>query len=129
MVEVWKTNNGWKEMLIPVLMIAIGVITISTGIMVKSLEPQLQSPPITEQDKPARFEAIDTLTIEKFKGNKSDLVKWPGNGDLTGIVYRDKETDIEYLYIWTPGGISMTRLWKAEEKSDPQSIAKQPFNW
>ena len=60
-----------------------------------------------EKDDPARFESVGEV-----------LVQHRSAYDLTGTIYRDRETDIEYLYIWdgaNNGGPTMTRLWKKGE--------------
>ena len=60
-----------------------------------------------EHQVPARFEEVSDLILE-----------YRSNQNWTGTVYRDRETQIEYLYIWdgqANGGPAITRLWKKGE--------------
>ena len=58
-------------------------------------------------ETPARFEKAGTVVVEYRPVN-----------DLTGTIYKDRETGISYLYIWDGagnGGPAITRLWEKGE--------------
>lgn len=58
-------------------------------------------------DKPARFKQVGTVIFDHRV-----------NGQVNGEIYKDRETDIEYMYIWdgaSNGGPAITRLWKKGE--------------
>lgn len=60
----------------------------------------------------AQLEAEKSYRFEK-------LTEFDFNKSALGTVYRDKETGIEYLYIWGGsgnGGPAITRLWKKGEQ-------------
>lgn len=60
-----------------------------------------------DEHNPARFERVGSVVVE-----------YRPNINLIGVIYKDRETDIEYIYIWDGlgnGGPSMTRLWKKGE--------------
>ena len=58
-------------------------------------------------ETPARFEKAGTVVVD-YRPVKN----------LTGVIYKDRETEIDYLYIWDGagnGGPAITRLWKKDE--------------
>jgi hypothetical protein len=57
-----------------------------------------------EHQVPARFDKVNDLVLE-----------YRSNHTWEGTVYRDRETQIEYLYIWDGSGPAITRLWKKGE--------------
>lgn len=62
-----------------------------------------------EKTVPARFKKVTQIILSYGSTSESD---WKGT------VYLDKETQIEYLYIWggaANGGPAITRFWKKGE--------------
>jgi hypothetical protein len=56
-----------------------------------------------EEEISIRFEKVEQIIFCKDK-----------YGDIPAIIYRDKETDVRYLYVWfgmANGGPVFTRLW------------------
>lgn len=64
------------------------------------------------------IEELDKANPPRFEKLPGDILLQNGrhpNGNISGSVYRDKETGVEYLYLHSVGGPTMTRLWKKEE--------------
>ena len=65
-----------------------------------------------------RVEKSESVNPARFEKVKRVILEYQQHGDLTGTVYKDRETEIEYLYIWDGagnGGPAITRLWKKGE--------------
>jgi len=59
--------------------------------------------PIIENTMNSRFEEVERIIFCKDR-----------YGDIPATIYRDKETDVKYLYVWfgmANGGPVLTRLW------------------
>ena len=69
-------------------------------------------------DPMAKVIQADIETPARFEKSGAVVVEYRPINNLTGVIYKDRETGIEYLDIWDGagnGGPAITRLWKKGE--------------